>query len=547
MNRYVTKSILTATLMSALYSGAAAAEEVTLPTATMDKTSARYGETVDVSGTAKASEWVTLRVMDSTGSIVVFDGARSDASGAYRFSFTLPTTAARGTLTVQTGYGTSVVTKQLVVSSSSSSDSSTAAVPAAPAAPAIPSKAESRFEVKPNISKGEDGRTQATAAVTAAELMKAGEQGNGLVAIIVHAANADTVALQLPGQALQALGRMNADAKLQVVTPNGTYELPAGKLDWSALSASVGTSADQLTVEVKLTKATEGQASEVKSKANTLGGKTVAGIVDFAVYVSGNGKSAEVKDYGRTYVNRTLEVDAGVSTSAATGVYVAPNGELRFAPTQFVQIDGKWQAVIKRNSNSLYTVVESHRSFQDLQGHWSEKDVTQLASKLIIQGMSDMQFQPDTPISRAQFTAILVRALGLSEGGLADFKDVDTKAWYHGAVAAAYQAKLVSGFEDGSFRPNQQITRQELAVLIRNALQFVGKQENRTEAAAGLSSLKDSSAIAAWAQEAVALAVQTGIASGREDGSFQPNDQATRAEAVVMVKRFLTKAEFISP
>ena len=120
------------------------------------------------------------------------------------------------------------------------------------------------------------------------------------------------------------------------------------------------------------------------------------------------------------------------------------------------------------------------------------------------------------------------------------FKDVQPGAWYYGTVEGAYAAGLINGYEDGTFRPEQEITREEMAALIVRALKYAGQEVIVDDVDAILARFEDASKISPWAKEEAAQAVASGIIIGR-DGLFAPKDNATRAEAVVMLKRMLVK------
>src|SRR5690606_21338076 len=131
-------------------------------------------------------------------------------------------------------------------------------------------------------------------------------------------------------------------------------------------------------------------------------------------------------------------------------------------PTKVVRVDEQYYAVINSLSNSTYTVVWNELEFKDMANHWAKEEVNDMGSRLVIEGTGDGMFSPDRSITRADFTAIMVRGLGLQlqpEPSGNVFTDIHPSAWYSSAVntAAAYQ--LISGFEDGTFRPEDPITR----------------------------------------------------------------------------------------
>jgi hypothetical protein len=109
------------------------------------------------------------------------------------------------------------------------------------------------------------------------------------------------------------------------------------------------------------------------------------------------------------------------------------------------------------------------------------------------------------------------------------FKDtMKIGAWAQKAVSQAVQAGIITGYEDGTFRPEAEMTRAEMAVLLANAL----GQTLKAEAATGFA---DDESIPAWAKGSVAFVKQAGIVQGKGDNQFAPQDHATRAEAVMVL------------
>ncbi|MDY4976758.1 MAG: S-layer homology domain-containing protein, partial [Clostridia bacterium] len=112
--------------------------------------------------------------------------------------------------------------------------------------------------------------------------------------------------------------------------------------------------------------------------------------------------------------------------------------------------------------------------FQDIAGHWAENDINEMANQGIVSGVTDTTFEPDREITRAEFAALIARALKISyENEESVFRDVAAPSWYAKEVNAAAAAGLISGY-DGFFRPEDSITREEMAVIIVKAYQLRG-------------------------------------------------------------------------
>ncbi|WP_310832566.1 S-layer homology domain-containing protein [Paenibacillus pedocola] len=187
-----------------------------------------------------------------------------------------------------------------------------------------------------------------------------------------------------------------------------------------------------------------------------------------------------------------------------------------------------------------------HRHFDDTAGHWAEQDIDWMVRHLLVNGTSESAFKPNDSITRAEFTAMLVRALNLSDGGKetsAGFTDVDPSAWYSEAVQSAVSKGLVKGWDNDHFGPNKTITREEMAVMIGRAYPLLGAGDPSAADLGLLGQYSDSSNISSWAKKDVAMVLNDEIMKGITDSGFEPAGITTRAQAAVVLKRLLSKFE----
>lgn len=189
---------------------------------------------------------------------------------------------------------------------------------------------------------------------------------------------------------------------------------------------------------------------------------------------------------------------------------------------------------IERKSSQPAELETSAISFNDISGHWGESYIKRAASEGFVSGYPDGMFKPNSPLTRVEFAVMLAGALKLEGAAPAlAFTDYDQIGeWANGAVAQAVQAGIISGYEDGSFRPNARITRAEMAAMIARTL----KLQPYTDEATGFA---DDGAIPQWAKGAVEAIRELGLVAGRGGNRFVPNDTATRVEATVTVLRML--------
>lgn len=176
--------------------------------------------------------------------------------------------------------------------------------------------------------------------------------------------------------------------------------------------------------------------------------------------------------------------------------------------------------------------VSDSSNFSDTTGHWAEAQIKQAVSKGIVKGYSDGTFKPNATVTRAEFAVMLMNALKPADNDTKlSFTDPIAE-WAQKAIAQASEAKIVNGYEDGSFRPAASISRSELAVMMARAAKA-------DTTAATVTNFADDSQIPAWAKGSVAAVKELGIISGRSGNLFVPNDTATRAEAVTIIINLL--------
>ncbi|WP_129600698.1 lectin like domain-containing protein [Anaerophilus nitritogenes] len=166
---------------------------------------------------------------------------------------------------------------------------------------------------------------------------------------------------------------------------------------------------------------------------------------------------------------------------------------------------------------------------KDIDGHWAEENVKELIQKYGITGYSDHTFKPEDPITRAEFTSILVKVLQLKGSGkiFLDTKD----HWAKDVISIAQRNEIASGYEDGNFRPDEYITREQMVAMLAKAMKL----------SQGKSTLDfiDSKDISSWAIEPLKVAVQTDLIKGYPGNILKPKGYATRAEAATMIKKGL--------
>lgn len=187
-------------------------------------------------------------------------------------------------------------------------------------------------------------------------------------------------------------------------------------------------------------------------------------------------------------------------------------------------------AVLAIDQTTGLTVISNPAEFADISGHWAEASIKQAASTGIVTGYPNGTFKPGKTVTRAEFAVMLVNTLGIKKPG-AELTFIDSAsigAWAQNAVAQVVQLGMMKGYENGTFRPNAEITRAEIAVTITNVVGQISKDTPE----AGFA---DDSEIPDWAKGSAEFLKQTGIMLGKDGNRFAPQDAATRAEAVTVL------------
>ncbi|CAG7644110.1 S-layer homology domain-containing protein [Paenibacillus allorhizosphaerae] len=504
------------------------------------------GDKVQLKVNAKYSDNTTKDVTAS----VVYTSSRPDIVAVS--SSGLLEGKVKGETNITAAYGNkSVETKVTITDRTNNSCSNCVFYGSAPRTNSASSATLGSDAFKTSAAKDAAGRTVTKLEVDASRLSSAFSALNDTnnKVTLEYSGNEPVVQVSLPAEALQQGGKNKPDSKLTLRVGGVSYEIPLKAFNFEALAKELGTKVEKMNITFVFAAQSGQEADRVKAIAAARNAKPLTAGYDFAIQITAAGKTVEVKQLNGEYAIRTLEVTGNVDPSKSTGVLIDPaRGTMYFVPTIFTTTGGKTQASIMSQSNSIYTVVELSRTFPDLKGHWSQNEVELLATKLVVSGVDDHNFAPDAQITRAQFATMLVTALGLS--GLADnakvtskFNDVAASDWFASAVAVASEKGLISGYENNEFRPNANVTREEMAVMIARALQLVDKKNGPT---AKLIQFSDGTSISSWASASVAKAVDTGIIQGVSDTSFEPGQNATRAQAATMLKRMLQYLKFMN-
>jgi hypothetical protein len=276
-----------------------------------------------------------------------------------------------------------------------------------------------------------------------------------------------------------------------------------------------------------LTKVKESYTAEVRSAGE---------VFDFKLYFEGQDQTFSKPGIFAVPVTITLTVAESADRNKAGIYYIGDDGELEYVGGEWSE-DGRTMTA-QVTHFSKYGVLEYDKKFVDVpERHWAAEAIASLSAKHIIQGFTDVEFAPGQPVTRAQFVAMLVRALRLEANHTVEFVDVSHDAWHFTAIAAAVQAGLVNGVGKNRFAPDDVLTREQMVVMLVRAYEWKTGQE----IANNQMTFADHEQINDWAVESIVKAAGIGLIKGTGDYRFSPASMATRAESAQAIFNFLTR------
>ena len=399
------------------------------------------------------------------------------------------------------------------------------------------------------ISSKEGGKTKTTVDLTDDATRKAladiGQNGTLDIAV---GTGADIVAVELDGQAVKEM--QGKQAGIVVSTGSGRYTLPAEliKIDEIASRFGAGVSPKDIKVEITIAESDQDKIDSLKAAAEEGGFDIMVPPVDFSVSCTYDGKTVEIGGYD-TYVERMIRIPNGVdATKITTAVVIGPNGTTHHVPTKITVVDGKYYAVVNSLTNGTYALIWNPVAFADVETHWARLPVNDMASRTVVNGVDNNDYWPDLAVTRAEFVADVVRALGLDTGmGSCGFADVMPTDWCYGYLQTAVGYGIVIDCEDGNFNPDDTITREEAMVMIAKAMKLTGLAPELSDAerTSQLSKIADASDISDGARESIAACLEAGIISVETDGTIAPKAFLTRAEAASLLQKLLQESGMI--
>lgn len=247
--------------------------------------------------------------------------------------------------------------------------------------------------------------------------------------------------------------------------------------------------------------------------------------------------SLDIEEDLRTHDSLTLSIEYNITEDIdeeKLGIYYYNDkGKWVYAGGEIDREAKRISTKINRFGQYMVSVNPYLKNFNDMEGHWSTTYVKRLTGMNVIKGYDDNSFKPYQGITRQEFAKIIVAALDLEGRSKAlDFKDNDSiQSWARDYILIAQGHNILSGYEDGTFRPDKPMSRVEIATALGRLLEGedIGVLVNFT----------DKNKLPNWSFNEINKCIYYGILSGYEDNTIRPNNIVNRAEAAKMIYQLL--------
>ena len=195
------------------------------------------------------------------------------------------------------------------------------------------------------------------------------------------------------------------------------------------------------------------------------------------------------------------------------------------------------ELVFQITSSGTFEIIRNIKEFADTPDHWASDYIRFVSARGLFSGIGENLFAPDLPMTRAMFAQVLANIEGADLTGFKTsvFDDVKTDKWFAPAIEWAAKAKIVSGYGNGSFGPEDNITREQMAVMLVNYVKYKGYELPKGET----TEFADEENIADWALGAVKQIQAAGIVNGKPGNIYDPKGIATRCEIAAIFARFI--------
>ena len=360
-----------------------------------------------------------------------------------------------------------------------------------------------------------------------ADAKKNGTTANGIAVTvpIQNAADAKNLSITIKAQTLDKL--VTAKVRRFEITTNG---LPSFRFTLDTLKMlNAQSKGGDLILRVSKAAVT---SAEAKAAIGT------RPVYEFSLV---DGKEAPLTDWQGKTISVKLPYTPAANEQAGNlyAAYVDDTGKVQWLTKSSYDADQK-AVIFEAQHFSIYGVGYKNPvpNFTDINGHWAKEHILFTVSRGLFSGTSETTFSPNTTLTRGMFVTALGRLAGINPADYQTrkFTDVKADAYYAPYVNWAVSKGIVSGTTSSTFAPDSNITREQMAVIMKNYADKMGYSIPKTLEAV---TFADNAQISSWAKDAVKAMQQAGVLSGKENNRFDPQGNATRAEAATVLHRFV--------
>ncbi|MHA0856969.1 S-layer homology domain-containing protein, partial [Paenibacillus sp. CMAA1364] len=356
--------------------------------------------------------------------------------------------------------------------------------------------------------------------------------------------------VSIPSSILTSFKGKNDAFIIEIKTKYGSYQVPADLASHipglADLLVKNNLKDEDISFKIILTDKSSNKDIQDALVSGLPNGKLMGAVVDFHIDIvnTKTGQTIGTVNKFSKPLNRVIAMPTSITSMPeqwGSFRYNETAKKFEFVPAYKIQINGVWYVKIHSYSNSTYVVVQNTVSFTDTLKHWGNTFIQTATAKGLVEGTGGGMYGPDQSVTRAEFTAMLVRALGRGTGAgtgdLAPFDDVKQGTWYYGEVAVAKELGLLDFANGKNLKPNQPLTREEMASMLEAMVKLERLPVSKENVS--LDDFKDAGSIDAVYVEGVRLMVKLHIMTGVGAKTFSPKSETTRTQAAVVLIRSL--------
>ncbi|NMB35624.1 MAG: S-layer homology domain-containing protein [Firmicutes bacterium] len=372
--------------------------------------------------------------------------------------------------------------------------------------------------IVPALTSGNNDQVEAR--VEAEQIKTAvNNSGSGSVGLEISApATTESIVCTIPQAGMEALVKGGSESlMLNTSLANMTF------------AQDTLTSLKDLAGDIKISVGKADQNNLSPEAKNIIGDRP---IYEFSVLTGGK----NITEFGGN-ITITLPYTLAPGENAGNIViyYLDSNGKPQLVSNCIYNAD-KGVITFVTNHFSTYGVGYAANDFADTKNHWAKDSIDFVTAREMFRGTGEATFSPDIAMTRGMLVTVLGRFDGAGTEAKASFSDVSVDAYYAPYIAWASENGIVKGIGNNQFAPDDNVTREQMAVILDNYCSFAGIKLASTGSAAIFA---DSSSISSWAVAGIQSMQKASVISGKENNIFAPKGHATRAEVSTMLHRLI--------